>query len=1546
MNLGVFNRVNLKDSTSGGMYSEWASLTNIIQNGSVEHGSVLNKLLVSSGRDVTLAVVKQLASNLGITQAAEPSPLTTDREVQWCMEILCHGLSLPLSEHDTIRDCVNVYCEWLSALHPTPKICVPKPICDDPNVYARKIISHFHNLFVPRKGEASDTINRQAVLCHRVLRTLQQLAQVSSRLDRETWEALLQFLLAINDTLLSPPTIKDDVGDQLCERVLSVLVEVWLVACVRCFPTPPLWKTLRELAMTWRHRLALIEQWNRVNLTLTAKLLEFMYGPQFPELKISDEDAQVMPSGMSPDCIAQCWFRFLHTLGSPVELSRPHVISQTPAFLQHALTNDLADPSLHPCLVSLPANFCKAIKGVASIVDAFLGLPVSSIFSPDESLVKSSSSSTQPTSTTHSPTPPQRRLAKSFSISTTSSISKGTPKTSLIGLTSSRLSTVGHPMAPNSGPPSTSSISSIASLAADPKGPLADDRPKCNSILHLFGEWLFEAALIGSDFSKDKAQQNRDSFSKRRPSSIMIDSVSISSAGSMKGSLSMSQPGSLTDDGGDSLPTPLLSTERYQVGRAEALGALCRIFCAKKTGEEILPIYLARFYVCLQQGLRIPESRECEEVLCSILLNSADLFRLDLDGIQLLLPYFLDALELVLTEKDPKIRNQAVSKSELRRSSTQILLSLLVLPLHYQNLGIKDLNSSCAGDHGGDRTRPLTFESLKPRLVNLVITALQVETDLQNTQSLLGGLLLCVQDSAMFELSSEVANTGVPSVPPNAPGPETSHIMSSDAASAYSLPHSHHSIDSASSFDSSNAFHSYDMDWSLPATVNKNSAHALFVRATYLVCHRLISSWKTDLNVSLAALELLSGLARTHIREADSVECKRAVKWLCDYITYQCWRPPQAHSKDLHSTIVAAFQCAVDWLVAHPYLLQDKDCLGIVMEVVELGISGTKSQGKPGEPVKMKDEKELKPASLRVRDAAEALLTFVLEQVGYFPSICGPESLSCLLDEVSLVKLCNSWPGGEISLQSAVPKFRYFVLENSTLLALLEEPLGNDQDPQPTVSLLIRNSFGRLAWTLQLRHLPRHRSHHKHHLTNPGRPLPLDDPPVRSLPRPKYFPDSVERIPEHQIDKCIPTLDSLILDDPSHDELSKLIEQQTKAEAKLRTPNSQSQTRSSHLSEECAPPPACQEFQTARLFLSHFGFLSKLSEKQSSTTGGVPQILALDTTHADFCADLKSLDSIGTRTCDTCHIFYVRNGQKQADEILANVLSDSAVSSSFLDMLYSLGWPVAVHSHPGWTGRHTTPGGESGNTASQMDVNELEDTPHGGSLFNGQSHVLYWADVSSEIAFVVPTPDNKHAPSGGQNNDCDSWKRSSVLLGPQDKPTRSVSVDHHSNPQPSAQEHKRKSPAPNTIVMIVWLESFQDSFSFPISDLLAYCSTGLESTSDKPRDVCVIFLHSLQSELLRVKLQGPPGRLNLATPLVEGMVVSRRVVGDLVRQTALNMCRRRRLDSDSYQPPHVKRKLKIQEMVSKYQIQMSQPELLTFLLSNTDYFFKKNSHPN
>jgi len=42
--------------------------------------------------------------------------------------------------------------------------------------------------------------------------------------------------------------------------------------------------------------------------------------------------------------------------------------------------------------------------------------------------------------------------------------------------------------------------------------------------------------------------------------------------------------------------------------------------------------------------------------------------------------------------------------------------------------------------------------------------------------------------------------------------------------------------------------------------------------------------------------------------------------------------------------IVAAFQCLTVWLIEHDSLMNDTDCLQTVLQVVELGISGSRSQ--------------------------------------------------------------------------------------------------------------------------------------------------------------------------------------------------------------------------------------------------------------------------------------------------------------------------------------------------------------------------------------------------------------------------------------------------------------------------------------------------------------------------------------------------------------------------------------------------------------------------
>lgn len=37
---------------------------------------------------------------------------------------------------------------------------------------------------------------------------------------------------------------------------------------------------------------------------------------------------------MSYENISQTWYRMLHTIGNPIDLCRPQIISQTPQFLQ------------------------------------------------------------------------------------------------------------------------------------------------------------------------------------------------------------------------------------------------------------------------------------------------------------------------------------------------------------------------------------------------------------------------------------------------------------------------------------------------------------------------------------------------------------------------------------------------------------------------------------------------------------------------------------------------------------------------------------------------------------------------------------------------------------------------------------------------------------------------------------------------------------------------------------------------------------------------------------------------------------------------------------------------------------------------------------------------------------------------------------------------------------------------------------------------------------------------------------------------------------
>ena len=109
-------------------------------------------------------------------------------------------------------------------------------------------------------------------------------------------------------------------------------------------------------------------------------------------------------------------------------------------------------------------------------------------------------------------------------------------------------------------------------------------RPQCNSILHLLAAWLFDASLVGVKLHPSHAapakERRTSSFIESKHSSLSMDLASHQSRG---------------------------SAYQYQAGRAEACGALARIFCAHKTGEFILPEYYSRFYIVMYYGLQTDE---------------------------------------------------------------------------------------------------------------------------------------------------------------------------------------------------------------------------------------------------------------------------------------------------------------------------------------------------------------------------------------------------------------------------------------------------------------------------------------------------------------------------------------------------------------------------------------------------------------------------------------------------------------------------------------------------------------------------------------------------------------------------------------------------------------------------------------------------------------------------------------------------------------------------------------------------------------------------
>lgn len=264
---------------------------------------------------------------------------------------------------------------------------------------------------------------------------------------------------------------------------------------------------------------------------------------------------------LNEDVLKQCWYRFLHIIGNPIDLCFPNMI----------YFGDISNKVSQAILLNiLPFIFHKAVKGICTLVDIFLGIPNINLSNIEYELPPFNANNNNST------TPAER-----WKISVLKNNERQIKNTNGQHI-SKEISD--HHILPN------------IVLPVIP-GNYFQNHIKLTSILDIFGKWLFQASFISvSNIPKDLLEN----------SLINGDSLLINENTETK------------NMNNDSMS---LSLDLFEAGQAEALGTLCRIFCLKKDDEDIsliltkqnhpdfikLKNYLTSFYLALKYNLIINE---------------------------------------------------------------------------------------------------------------------------------------------------------------------------------------------------------------------------------------------------------------------------------------------------------------------------------------------------------------------------------------------------------------------------------------------------------------------------------------------------------------------------------------------------------------------------------------------------------------------------------------------------------------------------------------------------------------------------------------------------------------------------------------------------------------------------------------------------------------------------------------------------------------------------------------------------------------------------
>jgi hypothetical protein len=316
----------------------------------------------------------------GVIKSPEGTTLTLNH-LQFALEVVGFSFSLPIESRsiDIIGKAISIYELWL-------RVC-PKCAVSCEQTIMKEMLGHFSLLF--HNLAPASMVDAHTALALKLISVVHTfIVQRGRELEAPTWNHSIRLLLGGADSIFEGPVIPEaNLGANVGVEYIRLVLEVYF----RSLPTVgldlELWGLLDKFMLRWTHRLALIKQWNALCMSLTAQIIRYSKRPELGQETsssplVSQPPLLPLDSSVSMKILFPSQWKYVYL---PPQHCPPHVLlsPRELKFGWHRLIHCLRNPNtvLHnkdsPVFLSPVSTrpqfvLSEAIFGVAALSDEIL----------------------------------------------------------------------------------------------------------------------------------------------------------------------------------------------------------------------------------------------------------------------------------------------------------------------------------------------------------------------------------------------------------------------------------------------------------------------------------------------------------------------------------------------------------------------------------------------------------------------------------------------------------------------------------------------------------------------------------------------------------------------------------------------------------------------------------------------------------------------------------------------------------------------------------------------------------------------------------------------------------------------------------------------------------------------------------------------------------------------------------------------------------------------------------------------------------------------